>query len=453
MSKLITLFILSSLFTLNVSAQDQTILTALKSGHTTGYWRNYFMATTNEGSLQNWYALASGGLLKYESATFKNFKIGVGLYHTSNLYSNLDVKDALTGKISRYESGLFDANGLTNKEITVLGEAYLSYSNKAHQFKLGRFKLKTPLLNPEDGRMIPTLEQGLTYQYKPSKKFKLSTSLISHIFSRSTDGFYEVDKTIGNYPQGLTPDGTKSNYKGNLQSLGLAILTADYQTKNWGIKGVNYFVDNIYNTIFTQAYVIIHQSNVNHKISIQYINQTKINNGGNVDPSKTYITDKQSNIIGLQYKMLTKSSWQISANYNYVTNDGRFIFPRSWGRESLFVFQKRERLEGVSNAHAFMVDVKKSINLKKSGLFNLSLGYGQYLRPDAKDFKHNKYAMPANHQINFDLFYYANANKKGFGLEWLTSYKPTIGNTYNKPAFILNKVNMISHNLIVHYRF
>jgi hypothetical protein len=436
-----------------LSVGQDTLLNSFKKGKISGYWRNYFMATDNSTVGQDWYALATGGLLKYQTADYEHFSIGLGVYHSSNLISNVNVKDSITNKVSRYEAGLFDVADLTNKEITFFGEAYLQYKNKNHLFKLGRFKIKSPFLNPEDGRMIPTLEQGIYYQYKPSINFKFTTLFITHIAPRSTSKFYSIDKSIGLYPSGKNADGTNSQYKGNIKSKGLWVTSLSYKKNNLGVNVWDYYVDNIFNTFFIEPSIGFNTNKIKHIFYVQYINQFKINNGGNKIDNQTYFHNKISNVLGLKYQIKLLKKWVFSANFNHITNDGQFLFPREWGREFLFVFQKRERLEGVANTNAWMFDVKKTIQLKKRGLLSIKLGYGQYYRPDAKDFLHNKYAMPANDQLNLDFFYFLNKNKQGLGIEYLIAYKGALGNTYNNQNFILNKVNMFSHNLVVHYRF
>ena len=61
--------------------------------------------------------------------------------------------------------------------------------------------------------------------------------------------------------------------------------------------------------------------------------------------------------------------------------------------------------------------------------------------------------MPANSQTNLDLFYDFDGALKGLGFEYLVSYKRASGETYDNPNFILNKVNMVNHNLVMNYKF
>ena len=95
----------------------------------------------------------------------------------------------------------------------------------------------------------------------------------------------------------------------------------------------------------------------------------------------------------------------------------------------------------------------KNWKFKNGGLFKAKIGYGQYYRPDAKSFETNKYAMPANDQLNIDVFYDFGGALKGLGFEYLITYKGAIGNTYDNANFIINKVDMWNHNVVMNYRF
>ena len=73
------------------------------------------MATVNNGSLTDYTALASGGYLKYTYRVGKRFTLGAALYNTTHVGGmNLTQPDPVTGRISRYEAGLFDGLDLAN---------------------------------------------------------------------------------------------------------------------------------------------------------------------------------------------------------------------------------------------------------------------------------------------------------------------------------------------------
>lgn len=442
-----------------VNAQDKkdtlSFFEHISKGSISGYSRTFFMATQNEGTLKDWSSLATGGLLKYKTNPFHSFSATVGYYQSNNLMINdgMTEVDTSTGKLSRYETGLYDLEDLNKKQISLLGELSLDYEKNGFKATFGRFKLVSPFINPEHGRMIPTLVQGGWLKYQPDKTMLFQGGFISHIAVRGTSKFNTVANSIGIFPVGKAASGKNSDYKGNLTSKGIGVLNVTIDKKKWGINAWDYYVDNIFNTSIIEPFVKFGNKKLKHKISAQHVYQIQLNDGGNADVNKTYFADKSAQIYGAQYKLSINKKWNFSASWNYITAQGQFLFPREWGREFLFVFQKRERLEGDANTQAWVVDAKRNFILKDKHLLNVSLGYGQYYRPDVKDFANNKYAFPANDQLNVDLFFFARKDKKGFGIEWLTVFKRALGETYDNPNFILNKVNMINHNVIVHYRF
>ena len=176
---------------------------ALKNkGKLTGQWRTYYMNTSNKGSLKDFSALATGGKIKYQFRFHEKFELGAVLYNSTNLgVQDLKVADAAMGKLSRYEEGLFDRLDLANDVVVLLGELYASYTLPKHEFKLGRMKINTPLVNPEDGRMIPTLVQGLWYKFKGSNANLLQVGILNRIAPDLQENFSGSGKVLAPTPK------------------------------------------------------------------------------------------------------------------------------------------------------------------------------------------------------------------------------------------------------------
>ena len=105
---------------------------ALRKGHFEAHFRLYYMSTNNQRPLTDYYALAFGGGVKYETGKFKNFQVGIGGFFIWNLTSsNLAIPDSLTGIKNRYEIGQFDMENPENKnDMDRLEDFYLKYSLK-----------------------------------------------------------------------------------------------------------------------------------------------------------------------------------------------------------------------------------------------------------------------------------------------------------------------------------
>lgn len=437
-------------FTSLLAQQDST-KKALQY-HVYGYWRSAFIATDNQDNLKDWYALATGGLLKSEVNYKNKIILGAGYYTSYNLnIQDITARDQASGKHSRYEAGLFDVTDRSKREIHLLGELYIKFKHKKHQLTLGRMKLKSPLLNGQDGRMIPTLTQGIWYQNQLHKHLKLQTGWLTHIAPRSTSSFYSIASSIGRYSNGKNPDGSNAQYRDQLSSKGLGIFALNYSTKKWEIDFWNFYTENIFNTAVLDA---IYKININQSklsFAVEYIQQFKVNNGGNTHFDSQYFQTNQSRLFGGQVKWVTAKKWQLAFNMNRITSHGRFLFPREWGREFLFVFQRRERSEGSGNMNAWTITTKKQWLFKNKSKLDIQLGYGQYYRADVQDFAYNKYGVPANDQLNVDALYHFSGALKGFKLHFLVSRKRALGETYDQANIIINKNGMMNYNLFVNY--
>ncbi len=425
----------------------------IEDGKFTGQVRNFFMATTNFGKLKDWYAWSTGGNLGYQSARFHGLGFGAKLYASVGVVGNTNEVDPSTGKGSRYEVGFFDFTERDNREIALVGEAYLDYERDGHLLWLGRHKLKSPLFNPQDGRMIPTLAQGIWYKNTALKGISAQAGFLSHVAPRSAKGWLSIEDSFGIYPRGRNRDGTPSGYSQNTSSKGLFIGHLGYKNQLIELNGWNYLTENVFNALYSEFYVRPQFAGIDWSYGIQYVGESRLNDGGNADPSLSYFQDAQSHAYGAQLRGTTQSKWTMSLNYNRITGHGRFLFPREWGRESLFVFQKRERSEGSGSLHALMGELGKTWKLKDRGKLSSKIGYGHYYRTDPQQASLNKYAFPSLYHANWDTFYHFSGPLKGLVAELLITYKGSLGNDHNNPAFIQNKVDMINWNFALNYNF
>ncbi|MFZ1261643.1 MAG: OprD family outer membrane porin, partial [Chitinophagaceae bacterium] len=204
-------------------ADSTSLLSAFKRGHVSGHFRYYFMATQNKGDLTDYYANAVGGGIRFETAKFKNFQLGVSGFFVFNVgSSDLAIPDTKTNQLNRYEIGLFDIEDPTNKkDIDRLEELFIKYHIKNSTITFGKQLLNTPFINLQDGRMRPTEVEGLWAEINGIKKVQLQAGYLYGISPRSTVKWFKVDESIGLYPAGVNENGTKSGYAGNLNSKGI----------------------------------------------------------------------------------------------------------------------------------------------------------------------------------------------------------------------------------------
>lgn len=455
---LIILMMKSATINAQEALQDTSSLRHfLQKGKWKAQVRNYLMVTHNHRKdLTNYYANALGGAFSYETAKLKGFRAGfTGSFIQNTWSSDFTKPDSLTGQFNRYEIGLFDVENPSQSLIGRIDELYLSYHWKKSTITFGKQKLITPWLNPQDGRMRPNFQEGLYIDFQEIKHLRIEAAWIYRFLVRSTEFWLTIPQSIGQYPAGITPDGVRSGYRNNLTSAGLGILGLSYditpqiKTQFW-----NYYAENIFNTNFWQTEIELplkkEQESPKVILGVQLHYQIALNEGGNPDPNLAYISKgKQNWAFSGRMGWKSKNS-QLIFNYTRIGNDGRFLFPREWGRDAFYTFLPRERNEGYGDVNAFMLQWGQ--NFPKSRL-KIEIAYGHYYLPDARNALLNKYGFPSYNQINLNFVYRFGGLLEGLQGQFLYVYKGKLGETFDNPRFEFNKVNMSLYNFILNYNF
>lgn len=425
----------------------------LLKAHWEAHSRTFAMSTFNEGNLKDDYALASGAGIGVLTRPLYGFQVGVSGFFMYNLMSsNIDELDPSTQQPNRYEVGLFDVENHSNhNDLDRLEELYLKYSLSKSSIMVGKVNLNTPFFNPQDGRMRPTLEEGVWLSIKESAKIGVNGGWIWDVSPRSTVKWFTLSESMGVYPSGVNNSGKRSEYAGNISgNSGMAVANVYFNpSPKIKINVWDGFLENVMNTALIEFNLEQEKQKFKLYEGLIYLHQDAINNGGHVNQNLSY-TNKgaQSNVISARIGVKNKKI-NISVNYTHITGDGRYLMPREWGKEIFYTFLPRERNEGYGNVHAIMT--KTGFTLLKSHL-KTSVGYGYYQLPDAKDYRLNKYGMPSYHQINFDASYVFGKFFKGLELRTLIAWKIQQGEDYDNARFVYNKVNMLNFNFILDFR-
>jgi hypothetical protein len=437
-----------------ITKDTTSLLHAFIKGQVHGHFRYFFMATNNRPGLSDFYANAIGGGIKYETARIKGFQFGASGFFIFNIgSSDLTLPDPRTNQLSRYELGLFDIENPANKnDINRLEELYLKYSWKHSHITIGKQLINTAFINLQDGRMRPTEVGGLYGEINDIHNTKIEVGYFFEMSPRSTVKWYSVSESIGIYPQGVNPDGSRSNYGGNLESKGIFMVGISHKFKH-GFHGEinNVFVNNIFNSLLLQAHYAF-ELNANNKIlfGLQHIRQNAIHDGGNEDRSKTYFAKGgKSQSFGAKLG-LEANNFEASINYTRITAQGRYLMPREWGRDPFFTFLPRERNEGLGDVHAYLMKAGYTFHELK---LKVQSGMGYYDLPSVKNYRLNKYGMPSYYQINFDARYSFDGFFKGLETQFLFVYKAKGTNEAIDDRNIINRVDMRLWNLVFNYHF
>jgi hypothetical protein len=433
------------------SPDSNSLRSKLLKGKVEARFRLYMMATDNSQTLSDYSALAFGGGLRYESGEWNGLSFGVSGFFIWNLASSdLSKKDPITGARNRYEIGQFDVENPNNRnDMDRLEDFYLNYRRKSLQIKFGKQEIKTPFINPQDGRMRPTGEQGLWTEWEPHENWKIQGGWLYKMSPRGTVKWYGVAESMGLYPAGLNIDGKPSNYPSHLESHGIGIMGIQYQYKKIQIQLWEHLVQNIFHTTMVQ----MERKPRNNQIQgleagVQYVFQEAVRDGGNSEPAKAYFTKgTQVHVISARAGWKYKSA-MVRLNGTHIANSGRFLMPREWGREPFYTFIPRERNEGAGGVNAVTLNFVRENTQKK---WRTEISYGFYKMPDVRNAELNKYQMPSYHHVMADVKYTFKGMAKGLSLEALYTYKRNAGETYGDPKFLINKVDMNHVNLILNY--
>ncbi|MFM2364116.1 MAG: hypothetical protein RLZZ316_3018 [Bacteroidota bacterium] len=432
------------------------LLYVFKKGQVHGHFRYFFMHTNNEAALTDYYAHAAGGGIKYETGLYKGWQAGISGFFIFNLASSdLAKPDAATQANNRYEIGLFDITNPHNKtDINRLEELYLKYQQKEFVITAGKQLINTPFINLQDGRMRPTVVDGVWLHLQPAANTNIAAEggWIYGISPRSTVKWYGVGASIGVYPVGVNENGIKSGYAGNVNTNAVWLVGASYTlTKNTALKACNVFVPKVFNTTLSElSFNFPTVSKSKWVFGLQSVYQTVVNNGGNTNPAKAYYK-KGGHAITFGIKAGWQNThWQTSLNYNRITAAGRYLMPREWGREPFFTFLPRERNEGLGDVHAYTTKINYHFIKQR---INSQLGLGYYNLPPVNNYALNKYGLPSYVQLNLDVRYEWAGFFKGVETQLLyVCKKQASPETLNKRA-IINKVNMHQWNLIMNFHF
>lgn len=443
-------------------------------GKLQGQIRSFTMSEDYQEPLHDYEATAVGGKLLYETPQWGNFQGSLGVYTTRFMKDNIssdNVEPLASNKNSRYVVGLVDSTDYDASGVTNIGEAYVRYSYEKNSITVGRMKIDTPFVNPQDGRMIPTFEQGLWGTSSRMSGWSVQAGYINAFWNRNTPEWKSVEDSLGyGYEMGKSSlDATvEGNYLNNTSSNGLFVGNIRYEPKNgWRFDLWDYYLENIFNLGYVEAQYRHPLGAAELSYGLQYINQRQSGDGGNgednLNPTnalkaKSYMQEgEKSTTYGVKTAVKYQNS-KLTFAYNQTTDEGRFLFPREWGKEPLFTFQKRERSEGSGNCHAWLATLEHNFEEEGMSALDVMAGYGEYTKTDPKEWKYNKYGTPSYAQWNIDVFFRFGGVLKGLKAEYLLARKVARGATYQVPGaseynYIFRKNGMTQHNFILNYDF
>lgn len=445
-------------------------------GKVSGQIRAFMMTEDYQEPLHDYEALALGGKLLYTTPKINHFEATIGAYTTHFIIDNISSQNTeplASNKNSRYVVGLVDSTDYDRSHLSNIGEAYVRYSRDKNSITAGRMKLDTPFVNPQDGRMIPTFEQGIWGVASLGEMWSLQAGYINAFWNRNTPKWKSVEDSLGyGYEMGnsaIKGAAVAGNYYGNTTTNGLYIANIRYETNNkLRLDLWDYYLENIFNLGYAEALYSHPLGEAELSYGLQYIHQRQSGDGGNSEDNvagasnalkaKSYMQEgEKSTTYGLKSSLKYQQS-KFTLAYNQTTDEGRFLFPREWGKEPLYTFQKRERSDGSGNCHAWLAILEHNFAQQGINGLDMAVGYGEYVKTDAKEWVYNKYGLPSYAQWNIDIFYRFTGALKGLKAEYLVARKVARGETYQVAGtseynFIFRKNGLTQQNFILNYDF
>jgi hypothetical protein len=433
------------------SVEARNLQQFFRNGTLYGHGRYFFMATDNQQGLTDHFAHAAGMGIAYETAPLYGFQMGLSGFFNYNLgSSDLGLADGITGQSSRYEVGLFDIERPHERaDMDRLEDLYLKYTRGKSVFVFGKQHVKTAFINPQDGRMRPTLVDGLQFQFREWTRFQLQGGLLYGISPRSTVKWYGIGESMGVYPSGLNVSGQRSTHAGQIEAEYLAFLEGQYKIKpHWQLQFSNLYVDRLMNTLLLQT--DYHRAFDGFKLRLGAQGIWQRGTPGRDGVTHDYLTaGHQAWVYGGRFGIDLPSKWQITLNMSRIADADRYLMPREWGRDPMFTFLPRERNEGFADVRAVNLVVRKPVGSR----WLLSSGTGYYQMPLPTDFARNKYGLPSYYQVNLDAFYTFGGWMEGFTGQLLYVYKGDASAGPLREGHTINRVNMSLWNLVLNYHF
>ena len=435
----------------DTSSNKKVFGAILNSGKFEFHLRSYFMMTENEPGLLDYSTWGTGAGLGYFSPKWKGLSLGFsGFFVFRHFENNITQKDPKTGLANRYELTLYDVHHPENNhDMDRLEEFFISYENEKFSTEFGRQRFESPLLNASDNRMRPNLFSGLTARFHPGK-WSFTGSWFTHLISRGSLEWVSVEESFGFYSTGRNPTGSEESYPHHLKSKGIGVVGVEYVAEDLHLKSWNYMAEGIFAISFAEAVKKKELKNGSKiVIGVQGFYQSALRNGGNDNPELAYLLPGEKTFgIGLRSGILWGNN-QLKVNYLGISDQGRFLFPREWGREQFFVSMQRERYEGLGGVQGLNLMYEKTVyeHLK------LAFGAGHVYSPDLENVVLNKYGLPDYFHFTGLVDYRFGGFFKGLDLQFLAAYKGENTGPEVPKEYVINRVNMTNLSLILDYRF
>lgn len=420
-------------------------------GHWHGHFRNYFMATTNYGELEDYWTNATGGALLYETAPWHGFNAGVrGIFTYRTFSADIHDGDAAHGG-GIWEKELYDITRPDEKhDLDRLDELYIRYRNSHFNIAYGKQDINQgPLLLNRDGRMKPFVYRGFWGQYFDSKNH-IWLGWIDGVSPRGMTEWYNLNEAIGIIGQGYASDGLEAEYHEKSHTRGLAVLGYQRQLNN-ELEATEwvYLMDKMFAIYWTQ----LDWKKDQLFAGVQYVHQHALPHQEELSYHERYIQpDEQANVVAAQFGWNT-GKLKLSAAYLHAFGTGRFLYPREMGRENFYVSQPRSWMDGFGNSDVYQVGAEYFIKRDKQDLLDLSLYLNHVNGPGYGNLEFNKYNLPVYNQLTACVKHHFHHIMEGMEVGFLYVARNSSEVGEMSESDIYYRTNLHNFNLVLNIKF
>lgn len=427
------------------STEARSLISFLKEGEVSGHIRNYFMTTDNRNG-KDYYADAIGGMLRYETKTYKSFQVGIsGIFSYKAFASDLNDPDAQTGKTSKWERELFDVNHPDNyNDLDRLEELYIKYKWDNSYITYGKIPVEyTPLLNESDGRMKPFAFQGSWLHHSiKNDQWIIDAGWFHKVSPRSMTEWFPMDEAIGMTDNGFQPDGTKAKYAHHIASKGIGSAHLGKKSEFWKLNFWNVYLDKVINTSWAQ----VEYSRAHWFLGAVWSYQIQLQNQQQLAYENRYVQpDENGQVLSLAGKY-KEGATELKITYSRSFKTGRYLFPKELGRDQFYTSMPRNRIEGIGDANILGIGLQHHwkhlfINIDASTSFGI----------DPEDLTFNKYGIDDFYQVNTRIHYEFTKFLKGLNIDLLYVWKEN--KNLHQPLMAYQKSDYNQINLITNFKF
>lgn len=413
-----------------------------------GEIKTRYMRTENRDSLADFSILVSFAKLNYSYQLSSWLKIGAQANVLLNYGTDgVTKRDPFSNSGPIYEGNLWNARLMDGSTEFTLPQVYADLTFGDHTFTLGRFLRNTPAINAEPWP-LPNALEGFWYQFENEKKLKLQAALITQISPRMSGRFRPIGTSIGKAGVGRGVDGNPSGYRNNTESDFIVMLNANFGLSEKVRMNIwNYYVDNVTTTLLLEP-----SADLGNGWSAEgrFIYQSIVGDGGNADAALAYTVDEKSTYFGLRVEKKT-GAHEFQLNFSRIGDQGRLLFPREWGLEPFYTFQRRTRVEGLRDVTALMFRWQRVWENEKQKL-RLYSSVGQHWTPDVTDAPRNKLQLPSHLHVDVSAKYEPFSFLNNFSAEVYTAYR-FLAEEIGQENALVNRADFWHFDLILSWVF